>query len=668
MAARANPHRLSSQAYFVLSEGSWILIGLIAMIVLGWGAAGDSGPAQAAAFLLVAITIVSNVGDLTFVGFTFARLVRALRHGAGLLSSAAAQMRQAGAETAASTAEQSAAVAETSTTIEHLAASAAAIADNSRNVAAAAQQTAETMRQMQETVETIRERSLGLGESSQRIGAILVLIDEISEQTNLLALNAAIEAARAGETGRGFAVIAAEVRKLAERSLSSSESIREIVQRIQEKTTETILATDQGTRQAADVAELMDQTAAMLDESILATQQQKTAAEQVAAVVGQIRVAAEALAADREQQSETAAHLDERASELAKSVRHLGAVEGHTNLPPGYVRRQLRETGLPLVLIALSTSFVGSFAHRSGMLAWELAPGAAGAVFMAAARLYRVRRLLGFGARTRAYVAELGLMAVEARAAGAGTATAASEQSAAVAEISATIRQLATTAAAIADNSRSVAAAASRTAETMLEMQETVDSIAERSRVLGESSQQIGEILALIGEISEQTNMLALNAAIEAARAGDAGKGFAVVAGEVRKLAERSLQSTASIREIVQTIQAETNATIFATDQGSGQVREVAELMGQTAAMLDDSILATQQQESAAEQVAAAISQISASAAHLAEDDGAETLATVEEAVAALQEALGSILIHGSSRDDARRAAAPPVAPALATP
>ena len=85
----------------------------------------------------------------------------------------------------------------------------------------------------------------------------------------------------------------------------------------------------------------------------------------------------------------------------------------------------------------------------------------------------------------------------------------------------------------------------------MRDMQEQVEAISERSLTLGERSQKIGEVVELINEIAEQTNLLALNAAIEAARAGDAGRGFAVVASEVRKLAERSIRSTDSIREII---------------------------------------------------------------------------------------------------------------------
>jgi len=185
-------------------------------------------------------------------------------------------------------------------------------------------------------------------------------------------------------------------------------------------------------------------------------------------------------------------------------------------------------------------------------------------------------------------------------------ASGAAEQSSAISEVASTVGELATTASRIADNAENVSKATEHTLGMMMEVNGKVDLTAKKILSLGEKSQSIGNITKLIDDIAEQTNLLALNAAIEAARAGEYGKGFAVVAQEVRKLAERSSESTLEIRQLITEIQNETNSTIIGIEDSTKYVARGLETVKDTAKSAKEISMATQQQKTASEQVALA--------------------------------------------------------------
>jgi uncharacterized coiled-coil DUF342 family protein len=277
--------------------------------------------ASVAAGLLAALLTIGLIG---YVLRLITRLLAGIRGSARTLTESTLEMRAAAQESAAALAEQSAAVTEVAATADELSTTASSIAAGAQTMSSAARQTTATMEEVREQVSVIAERSLELGRASQEIGEILTLLNEIAERTDLLAINAAIEAARAGEAGRGFAVVAGEIRKLAERSGRSTESIREIVTRVQDGTNATILATERGALQADEITQLMHSSSEELDESRRAADQQRAATEQVAVALGEIRGAVEQLSTEQERRLDTTERVESLVGDLGQLLERHG--------------------------------------------------------------------------------------------------------------------------------------------------------------------------------------------------------------------------------------------------------------------------------------------------------------------------------------------------------
>ncbi len=136
----------------------------------------------------------------------------------------------------------------------------------SRQGAVVTQNASQKIESLADTVRQAAEQVESLGQRSEEIGRVTGVIKEIADQTNLLALNAAIEAARAGEAGRGFAVVADEVRKLAERTTRATREIAEMTQTIHDETQKAVAGMRSGAQQVADGVQLVNETEETLRE------------------------------------------------------------------------------------------------------------------------------------------------------------------------------------------------------------------------------------------------------------------------------------------------------------------------------------------------------------------------------------------------------------------
>jgi methyl-accepting chemotaxis protein len=265
------------------------------------------------------------------------------------VQSSSAELQAAANQQATGAKEQATAMTEIGTTISELLATSRQIAESARRVSQNAEQTAGSARLGHGTVDLTNDsimaikrqtdqvvsHMLELGKKSQEIGSVLDIVSELAEQTNILAINATIEAAGAGENGRRFAIVADEIRKLADRVAGSAKEIRGLIDDVRSAVNTTVMATetgskavDAGARQFGEVAQSFKQIAGLVTttteaarEIELSTKQQATAVEQVNIAISSAAQASAEMETSAGQTLRTAGQLAQLSRELTRIIR-----------------------------------------------------------------------------------------------------------------------------------------------------------------------------------------------------------------------------------------------------------------------------------------------------------------------------------------------------------
>lgn len=289
------------------------------------------------------------------LGNAFLRMITNLRQqiggmveSAAVLGSAASQIVASTAQLASSASESAAAVSETTTTVEEIRQTAQMASQKARGVADSSQkamqiahsgrkateEAAAGATRMRTQMEAIAESMMRLSEQGQTIGQIIATVEDLAAQSNLLAVNAAIEAAKAGEQGKGFGVVAQEVKSLAEQSRQATGSVRVILGDIQKATTAAVLATEQGSkaveaggRQTEAAGETIQALTGSVTEAAQAatqiaasSQQQLAGMDQVAGAMESIKQASAQNVASAKQLESAARNLNDLGQRLKQLV------------------------------------------------------------------------------------------------------------------------------------------------------------------------------------------------------------------------------------------------------------------------------------------------------------------------------------------------------------
>lgn len=276
--------------------------------------------------------------------------ISGLAEGATVLGSAATEIVAATSQLASGASESAAAVSQTTTTVEEIRQTAQLASQKARAVSDSAQKALQItvagrkateeslagMTRIRTQMESIGESMMRLSEQTQTVGQIIASVEDLAAQSNLLAVNAAIEAAKAGEQGKGFGVVAQEVKSLAEQSRQATDRVRAILTDIQKATTAAVMATEQGnkavevgSRQTVTAGDSISALSGSVTEAAQAatqiaatSQQQLVGMDQVASAMENIKQASTQNVASARQLEVSARNLNELGLKLKSLVEN----------------------------------------------------------------------------------------------------------------------------------------------------------------------------------------------------------------------------------------------------------------------------------------------------------------------------------------------------------
>lgn len=317
---------------------------------LSAGAMAESAASAREAQSTIIIVTLTCLVFVVAAGFLITRSLsgqigQAIRH----VQSTSLELQTTANQQASGAKQSSSAMEEISTTISELLATSRQIAESAQRVAHVAQETSgaasagdqivdkahASVSAIKRHVDLIVTHMLDLGKKSQQIGGILEIINELAEQTNILSINATIEAAGAGDAGKRFAVVADEIRKLADRVGNSTKEIRTLIEEIRAAVNTTVMATEGGTKavdagasQFTEVTAAFRHIAALLGitteaarEIELSTKQQSTAVEQVNVAISSVAQATRETETSLTQTLQTATQLTGLSHDLTRMIQ-----------------------------------------------------------------------------------------------------------------------------------------------------------------------------------------------------------------------------------------------------------------------------------------------------------------------------------------------------------